>query len=131
MGGYLDKEERLGIEVRAGLGLAEFSDREIVDVDVLGVLVPVPVDYNVDALLGLYGVYHMGWGTDASLYGVLGITQAGLSASGVGVSDDFSNTRLSYGIGFNVVGLNLEYMHYLHDRDYDVTAISIGYVASF
>ena len=120
-GGYL--EEGAAIEARVGIGLNGYGDT----VNFSG----TDIDFDVEYLLGLYGLYHIGWGSNASLYGILGITDGKLKASVPGLSVDGSTTNLSYGIGLNLKSFNFEYIHYFHDNDFDVTAISFGYVSKF
>jgi hypothetical protein len=119
-GGYVDE---VAIEARVGLGLQGYGDT----VNYLG----IDYEFNVESLLGLYGLYSVGWGSNASFYGIMGVTTGELSVSAPGVTSDDSDTNLSYGVGFNLAGFNAEFMHYFHDTDYDVTAISFGYVSQF
>jgi hypothetical protein len=118
IGGYL--EGGTAIEARLGFGLNGYGDT----VDVGG----VDVDFEIENLFGLYGLYHIGWGSNASLYGLLGITNGEIKISGLSTDRD---TGLSYGIGLNIAKINFEFVHYIHTDDYDVTAISIGYVSKF
>jgi len=121
IGGYL--EGGTAIEARLGIGLSGYGDT----VDVGG----VDVDFDVENFFGLYGLYHIGWGSNASLYGLLGVTNGEIKISpALGFSTD-RETSLSYGIGLNIARLNFEFVHYMHDNDFDVTAISIGYVSKF
>ena len=121
LGGYL--EGGTAIEARLGFGLSGYGDT----VDVGG----VDVDFDVENFFGLYGLYHIGWGSNASLYGLLGVTNGEIKLSTLGVSTDNRETNLSYGIGLNIARLNFEYVHYIHDNDFDVTAISFGFVSKF
>lgn len=121
LGGYL--EGGTAIEFRLGFGLNGYGDT-----------VNTPggdVDFDIENLFGLYGLYHIGWGSNASLYGLLGVTNGKLKVSGPGFSVDDRETNLSYGIGLNIARLNFEYVHYFHDNDFDVTAISFGFVSKF
>jgi hypothetical protein len=122
IGGYLDGGT--AIEFRFGFGLNGYDDT--VNVPGLG-----DVDFEVENLLGLYGLYHIGWGSNASLYGLLGVTNGKIKVTGPGFKFDDRETNLSYGIGLNIARLNFEYVHYFHDNDFDVTAISIGFVSKF
>jgi len=118
IGGYL--EGGAAIEARLGFGLDGYGDT----VDVGG----VDVDFDVENFFGLYGLYHIGWGSNASLYGLLGVTNGEIKISGFSTDRE---TDLSYGVGLNIAKINFEYVHYIHTNDYDVTAISIGYVSKF
>jgi hypothetical protein len=122
IGGYL--EGGTGIEARLGFGLDGYGDT----LDVGG----VDVDFDVENFFGLYGLYHIGWGSNASLYGLLGVTngEIKISPNPAGFVTD-RETSLSYGIGLNIARLNFEIVRYFHDNDFDVTAISFGYVSKF
>ncbi len=121
IGGYL--KGGTAIEARLGFGLSGYGDT----VDVGG----VDVDFDVENFFGLYGLYHIGWGSNASLYGLLGVTNGEIKISpNPGFITD-RETSLSYGIGLNIAKINFEYVHYMHNNDFDWTAISIGYVSKF
>ena len=121
IGGYL--EGGMAIQARLGFGLDGYGDT----VDVGG----VDVDFDVENFFGLYGLYHIGWGSNASLYGLLGVTNGEIKISpNPGFITD-RETSLSYGIGLNIAKINFEIVHYMHNNDFDVGAISIGYVTKF
>lgn len=117
LGGYLD--EGTAIETRFGLGLEGYGDT-------VGI-----VDYDVETFLGLYGLYHIGWGSNASFYGLLGFTNGEVKLTTLGVSTDNRETNLSYGVGLNIANFNFEIVRYFHDDLFDVTAISFGFVTGF
>ena len=121
IGGFL--EGGTAIEARLGFGLDGYGDT----IDVGG----VDVDFDVENFFGLYGLYHIGWGSSASFYGLLGVTNGEIKISpNPGFITD-RETSLSYGIGLNIAKINFEYVHYIHTNDFDWTAISIGYVSKF
>ena len=91
----------------------------------------VEYDFDVEPFLGLYGLYHIGWGSNASLYGLAGLTIGEVQVSSLGVSTDNGGTNLSVGIGLNIAGFNFEFTQYFHDNNFDVTAISFGFVSNF
>ena len=122
IGGYL--EGGTAIEARLGFGLSGYGDT--VNVPGFG-----DVDFDVENFFGLYGLYHIGWGSNASLYGLLGVTNGEIKISpNPGFITD-RETSLSYGIGLNIAKINFEIVHYMHNNDFDVGAISIGYVSKF
>jgi len=123
IGGYL--EGGAAIEARLGFGLNGYGDT----IDVGG----VDVDFDVENFFGIYSLYHIGWGSNASFYGLVGVTdgEIKIEAPALGLSTDGRETSLSYGIGLNIANFNFEYTHYIHTADYDITAISIGYVSRF
>lgn len=122
IGGYL--EGGTAIEARFGFGLQGYGDT-------VNVSPGVDVDFDVENFFGLYGLYHIGWGSNASLYGLLGVTNGEIKISTAAPGTDNRETNLSYGIGLNIARLNFEYVHYFHDNDFDVTAISFGFVSKF
>ncbi len=122
IGGYL--QGGTAIEARLGFGLEGYGDT-------VNVSPGVDVDFEVENFFGLYGLYHIGWGSNASLYGLLGVTNGEIKLTTLGVSTDNRETNLSYGIGLNIARLNFEIVHYFHDKDFDVTAISFGFVSKF
>ena len=122
LGGYL--EGGTAIEARFGFGLEGYNDT-------VNVSPGVDVDFDVENFFGLYGLYHIGWGSNASLYGLLGVTNGEVKLTTLGVSTDNRETNLSYGIGLNIARLNFEIVRYFHDDDFDVTAISFGFVSKF
>ena len=121
IGGYL--EGGTAIEARLGFGLDGYGDT-----------VNLPggdVDFDVENFFGIYSLYHIGWGSNASLYGLLGVTNGEIKISpNPGFITD-RESSLSYGIGLNIASFTFEYVHYIHTNDYDVTAISFGYVSKF
>lgn len=118
--------DKVALEARFGIGLQD---------DTITVTDPIPADLDleVDYLFGVYGVFHSGsQASDGlSFYGVFGFTQAELSASTLGITVSGDDTSMSYGLGAQFGGFTLEYMDYLHEDDYDATAISFGYITNF
>jgi outer membrane immunogenic protein len=113
--------ENISIEGRLGFGLED----DEVDVG------PFDVEIEVDKVYGIYGVFHTSGSDDTNVYGVLGFTKGELEATALGATFEGDDSGLSYGIGANFRGFNIEYMSYLDEDDYDVTAISLGYRRMF
>ena len=88
IGGYLD--EGTAIEARVGTGFNGYGDS--------ATFLGVEYDFDVEPFLGLYGLYHIGWGSNASLYGLAGLTIGEVQVSSLGVSTDNGGTNLSVGI---------------------------------
>ena len=105
------------IEFRFGLGL-EDDNQSVGRFD---------VDFEIDRILGIYGVFHTSGGGPTSFYGLLGYSWAEgeISVNGSGDSED--EDGISYGVGVNFSGFNAEYMVYLDEDDVEVTALSLGY----
>ncbi|MDN3516276.1 porin family protein [Aquisalimonas lutea] len=119
------------MEARLGTGLGDDS----VDVFVPGAG-NVAVDVDIDYLFGAYGRGHIPLSDRFSLYGVAGFTSGELTFDAAGYSDSESDSGLSYGVGADFhatdhVGLNVEYMQYLDESNYEISALSVGVVGSF
>ena len=117
--------DQFAIEGRLGTGLSD----DTVRVEGFGVV--TDVDLELDHLFGAYLVGHLPLGQAASVYGMLGFTNAKATASTQGFSVTASDSGLSYGFGADVYaserfGLNLEYTQYLDEIGYDVSALSVG-----
>jgi len=113
--------DNISIEGRLGFGLQED------DID----FGPFNIEVEVDKLYGIYGVFQTSGSNDTNVYGVLGFTKGELEASFLGETIEGDDSGLSYGIGANFHGFNIEYMSYLDEDDFDVTAISLGYRRMF
>ncbi len=113
--------DSVSIEGRIGFGLSDDS----VDVGAFD------IDIEVNHLFGIYGVFHANSNSDTSVYGVLGFTQGELEGSAMGISVSEDDSGLSYGFGVNIKSFNIEYMSYIDEDDYDVTAISLGFATQF
>ena len=73
---------------------------------------------------------------NANFYGVVGYTDGELTGSVPGFSVSVSDSGLSYGVGFDFgiakgTFINIDYMSYLDESDYDFTAFSIGIKKNF
>lgn len=117
--------DQFSIEGRIGIGISD--DSAVVDVG----FGPENVSLEVDSLVGIYGVAHLPLSDNASLYGVIGFTQGELTVKVSGIPFSGDDDDLSYGIGvdFGVgqkTSVNIEYMSYLDETAYDVTAIALG-----
>lgn len=109
--------EDISIEFRSGVG----SSKDTSD----------NVDFELEGLYGVYGLYHFQMGESASLYGTLGVSRVTLKASIPGDSNQESEDGLSYGVGIKFWAFNLEYMRYLDTTDVTVDAASLGVQYAF
>ncbi|MCP4765389.1 MAG: porin family protein [Gammaproteobacteria bacterium] len=109
--------DNISIEGRLGFGL-EDDDIEVG---------PEKIDIEIDKLYGIYGVLHSSGSNDTNVYGVVGYSKIELEATFLGVKFDGDDGGVSYGIGANYHGFNLEYMSYIREDDGDLSAISLGY----
>ncbi|MFV8833501.1 porin family protein [Aquisalimonas sp.] len=117
--------EYFAVEGRLGIGLADDSVPVTVGTET------VDVDVELDRLFGAYAVGYLPLGDIAAAYGLVGITNAKATFSAGGFSDSDTDTGLSYGVGFEFypsaeVGLNAEYVQYLDESGYDLSALSVG-----
>jgi len=115
------------IEGRLGLGLEddthnlpEFGNRD--------------ATLEIDSMVGLYGTGHFNFTESSSIYGVLGFSQVKGTASMPdfpGLEPTENNSSVSYGIGADIgIGsswaLNIEYIQYLDQDDFDFGVASVG-----
>jgi opacity protein-like surface antigen len=81
-------------------------------------------------LLGAYGAAHLNLGSRFSFYGIAGLTLAALQRGTPVASDSDSKLGLSYGVGADIDAgitvLNIEYMSYLDDDNFDFDALGVG-----
>lgn len=117
--------EQVAIEGRLGMDLSE----DTVGFDDSGFTSDVDVD--LDRLQGLYAVGYLPLVRQASLYGLVGYTDARATITGRGVAESESDSGLSYGVGGEFrpterIGLNIEYTQYLDESDFELSAVSVG-----
>jgi opacity protein-like surface antigen len=91
----------------------------------------LPVNLEIDYYFGVYGKGILPLSSQASVYGLIGITQAKLTASAGGFSVTDSDNDLSYGIGgefafSQTVSATLEWARLLKGDGYKIDGISIG-----
>ena len=109
--------EEASIEFRTGVGTSVESSGGI--------------DYEIESLYGLYGLYHYHLGEMASIYGALGASRVTLKASIPGDSLQEFQNGLSYGVGAKLSVFTLEYMRYLDTTDISVDTVSLGVQYTF
>ena len=119
----------LAIEGRVGVGIQD-------DTQTVG---GVDVTLELETLYGMYGVGHLNFGTNSSVYAVLGFTRvdgkaSAASAPGPSLSDEDSD--MSYGVGADIglskhIAVNIEYMSYYSKGTTDISAAAIGLVFGF
>jgi len=110
-------------EGRLGFGLQEDS------LDIRGI--DADIDLEVEYLVGVYGILQSRPQSGFSVYGILGVSQVELKASLQGIPDSNVDSGLSYGIGANYRWFSLEYISYLDEDDYELTALSLGFLVEF
>ena len=65
--------------------------------------------------------------TAEGFYGALGYSNVTLKVSSDTDSTQPDDNGLSYGVGFEAYGFNVEWMQYLDTTDIDASAVAIGY----
>ena len=118
------------VEGRLGIGLSD-DTVSVTGPDGFGGTVTADVDVELDRLFGAYAAGYLPLGDVAAAYGLVGITNAKATVSANGFSDSDTDTGLGYGVGIEFYpteefGLNAEYMQYLDESGYDLSALSIG-----
>lgn len=93
--------------------------------------------FDVNMLLGLYGVNHFVINDLMTGYGLAGITRTKDTSTfqGIGAFVEY-DSGLSFGVGVDfkvndTVDVNAEYVEYLHGADFVFSALNIGAVVSF
>lgn len=94
---------------------------------------------ELERLYGIYGTGHFNFTDSFSIYGVLGFSEVRGTASipsFPGLESTEDNSSVSFGIGADLgIGsnwaLNVEYMRYLDDDDYELDAANLGATYSF
>ena len=85
------------------------------------------VTVEVDRILGVYGAYYFDLADKLSLYGIVGWSEIVINSSDLLDSVDTSQDGISYGVGAEFRGFNVEWMQYLDTDDVETQAIAIGY----
>ena len=94
---------------------------------------------ELERLYGIYGTGHLDITESSSIYGVLGFSEVKGTTSITsfpGIESTENNSSVSYGIGADIgIGsswvLNLEYIRYLDDDEFELDVTNIGATYSF
>ena len=89
------------------------------------------VGLEVAPLFGTYGVFRTSSKNDKSTYVALGVILDEYIMDESETLDGINDSGLSYGFGVNKSSYKLEYMMYVDEEDYAVSAISLGIVSEF
>lgn len=116
----------LAIEGRLAVGLQD----DDIDITIPG-FGTFEAEVEVDNLYGFYVVLHSDTRKKNSFYGILGVSEGELEVSIDGFSVDGDESGLSYGVGVNIGNINIEYMSYLDEDDFEATALSLGFISQF
>jgi opacity protein-like surface antigen len=124
----------VAVEARLGMGL----DEDTQFIPELG-LNGIDGTLELNSLIGVYLAGHLNLTASSSLYAIVGSSrvEAKASAPAFPVADATeSETDISYGVGANIgilnnVALNIEYMQYLDEDHFDLSAIAVGALVRF
>lgn len=121
----------VAVEARLGLGLDE-DTQFIPELGEDGKL-------ELNALIGIYLTGHLNLTASSSLYAIVGSSRIEAEASAPAfpaASSTETESDLSYGVGANIgilnnVALNIEYMQYLDEDHFDLSAAAVGVLVRF
>jgi hypothetical protein len=131
----IDDVEPTAAVVRAGIYLTDHISAELRladgldddDVEFQG----QNVDVDIENFGGIYAAYHLDTDFQNSFYGVLGYTEAEITATLHGETEHEKHNSFSAGLGFNFYGVNIEYMQYTFADDFEFATLSLGYLFTF
>jgi hypothetical protein len=86
---------------------------------------------GVAPLFGTQGVLRTSGEQDASSYIALGFNLDELIRDEADTSHSWGDSDLSFGFGVNNSSFKIEYMMYVSEEYYDISAISLGYISAF
>ena len=89
------------------------------------------IGLEVAPLYGTYGIFRTSIMNDESTYLAVGITADELSLDETDSLDSRDGGEFSYGFGVNNSSYNIEYMMYMDEENYGVSAISLGFISEF
>lgn len=97
------------------------------------------VKMELDSIVGIYGAAHLNMTESSSLYALVGVSRVEARVSVPAypaAKNNDSDTDLSYGAGANIginneLAINIEYMQYLNESRYDLSAIGAGLTVRF
>ena len=86
---------------------------------------------GVAPLFSTYGVLRTSGKQDGSSYLALGFNLDELTRDGADTSYSSRDSDISFGFGANNSSSNIEYMMHLNEENYEISAISLGYISTF
>jgi hypothetical protein len=86
---------------------------------------------GVSPLFGTYSVFRTRGKQVGSSYVALGFKFDELTRDGAETSYSSDESDLSFGFGVNNASFNIEYMMYVDEENYEISAISLGFVSAF
>jgi hypothetical protein len=89
------------------------------------------IDPEVSPLFGTYSVFRTSGKQDGSSYVALGFNFDELTRDEAETSYSSDESDLSFGFGVNNSSFNIEYMMYVNEENYEISAISLGFISAF
>lgn len=89
------------------------------------------IGVGVTPLFDTYGVYRTSTNHDKSTYLVLGFASDELSIDEAGTLDSRNDSGFSYGFGVNDSTSNFEYMMFMDQANYQISAIGMSFISEF
>jgi hypothetical protein len=89
------------------------------------------IDSGVAPLFGTYSVFRTSGEQDGSSYVALGFNLDELTRDEGDTSYSRDDSDLSFGFGVNNSSFNIEYMMYVNEENYEISAISLGFISAF
>jgi hypothetical protein len=86
---------------------------------------------GVAPLFGTYGVLRTSGKQDGSSYLALGFNFDELTQDEADTSYSWSDSDISFGFGSNNLSSNIEYMMHMNEENYEISAISLGFISAF
>ena len=86
---------------------------------------------GVAPLFGTYGVLRTSGNQVGSSYFALGFNLDELTRDEADTSYSWDDGDISFGFGANNSSSNIEYMMHVNEENYEISAISLGYVSTF
>ena len=89
------------------------------------------VDYEIESIYGMYGLYHFHFSEFASLYATAGMSRAVLKTSVPGGSEQQEESSFSYGVGAKLSVFSIDFMRYMDIDEMEVDVVSVGLQYTF
>jgi len=89
------------------------------------------IGQGIAPLFGTYGVFRTSSNNDESTYFALGFILDELTMDEAGSAAGGDDKGLSYGFGIDNSSFSIEYMMYVDEENYDVSAVSLGFALEF
>ena len=125
--------DNFALEARMGFGVGSDTQTLSGSTDI--------ATFNMGPLIGLYGVGHLDIGAKASIYGLVGVSYAEGStyitgATSRSATETLKGNGLSIGVGADIgvwknIGINVEYVSYVNNSEFDINALGIGLIIGY